>query len=66
MYIYKAEIVAELQARGQHARAGWVERSLPRLVDTHKNNSLLQMLDVDPAAMSPVDVDQSSVASHSA
>jgi hypothetical protein len=29
---------------------------LPRLVDTYKNGALLQILDVDPAAMSPVEV----------
>lgn len=62
MYIDKAEIVTTLQSRGLHARAGWVERALPLLVDVHKNAALLQMLDIDPAAMSPVDPQQHAVA----
>jgi hypothetical protein len=57
MHIAKAEIIAALEARGLSARAGWVDRALPRLVDTNKNRSLLQMLDIDPASMSPVDTD---------
>jgi hypothetical protein len=28
---------------------------MPRIIDTDKNGSLLRMLDVDAAAMSPVD-----------
>jgi hypothetical protein len=55
MYIDKAEIVAALQSRGLHARADWVNRQLPPIVDTDKNGSLLHMLDIDPAAMSPVE-----------
>ncbi len=58
MYIDKSEIVTTLQSRGLQARAGWVERALPHLVDIHKNSALLQMLDIDPAAMSPVDPQQ--------
>lgn len=56
MHIDKAEIIAVLRSRGLNARADWVDRDLPRLVDTYKNAALLQMLDIDPAAMSPVDV----------
>jgi hypothetical protein len=53
--IDKAEIVATLRSRGQQDRADWVDRTLPELVDTHKNGALLRMLDVDPVAMTPVD-----------
>lgn len=56
-YVAKAEIIAVLRVRGLHARADWVERALPDLVDVHKNRSLLQMLGIDPATMSPIDVD---------
>ena len=54
--IDKAEIIATLRSRGLQARADWVDRALPQLVDTHKNGALLRTLDVDPAAMTPVDV----------
>jgi len=43
-------------SRGLDARADWVDRTLPALVDTYKNCALLEMLDVDPAAIPPVDV----------
>ncbi len=55
MYIDKAEIVATLRSRGLQDRADWVDRELPPIVDTHKNGALLRMLNIDPAAMSPVD-----------
>lgn len=54
-HVDRAEIVAMLQTRGLHDRAEWVERALPPVVDTHENGSLLRMLGIDPAAMSPVD-----------
>lgn len=53
MYIDKAEILSMLRSRGLHARAAWVDRELPELVDTYKNAALLQMLGVDPAAIPP-------------
>lgn len=56
MHINKAEIIAILRSRGLHDRADWVDRELPRVVDTYKNGSLLRMLHIDPAAMSAVDV----------
>jgi hypothetical protein len=55
-YIDKARLVAMLRSRKLHARADWVDRELPGLVDTHKNAALLQMLGIDPDAMSPVEV----------
>jgi hypothetical protein len=56
MYIEKSEIVTVLRSRGLHARADWVDRELPALVDTYKNGALLQMLGVDPATIPAVDV----------
>jgi hypothetical protein len=53
MYIEKAEIVAALRSRGLHARADWVDGQLPGLVDTEKNASLLTMLGIDSAGLSP-------------
>lgn len=54
-YIDRSEIVAALEARGEQARAAWVERALPKLVDIHKNSALLQMLNIDLSTMSAVD-----------
>jgi hypothetical protein len=51
MHVDKAEIVAELRSRGLNDRADFVDRQLPRIVDTDKNGSLLRMLGVDPTAM---------------
>jgi hypothetical protein len=56
MYIDKAEILSVLRSRGLHARAAWVDRELPELVDTYRNAALLQMLGVDPTAIPPADV----------
>jgi hypothetical protein len=53
MQLDKAEIIGVLRSRGLHARADWVDRELPDLVDTYKNNALLQMLGVDPADILP-------------
>jgi hypothetical protein len=39
----------------RRSRADWVDRELPDVVDTYKNDSLLQMLGVDPATISPAD-----------
>jgi hypothetical protein len=55
-YVDKNKIVAMLRSRELHARADWVDRELPGLVDMHKNAALLQMLGIDPDAMSPVEV----------
>ncbi|MDW5330775.1 hypothetical protein [Plantactinospora sp. KLBMP9567] len=56
MHIHRAEIVARLRARGLSARADWVDRELPRMVDTNLNGSLLRMLDIHPATMTPADI----------
>ena len=49
MHVDNAAIVAILRARGLHARADWVDRQLPALVDIEQNASLLQTLGIDPA-----------------
>jgi hypothetical protein len=54
MNIAKADILATLRFRGLHARADWVDRTLPEHVDTSKNDALLQMLGIDPASFQPV------------
>ena len=56
MHIDKAEIISVLRSRGLNARADWVDRELPELVDAYKNAALLQMLGVDPAGISPAQV----------
>jgi hypothetical protein len=53
MQIDKAEIISVLRSRGLNARADWVDRELPDVVDTYKNGALLQMLGVDPDTISP-------------
>jgi hypothetical protein len=55
MFIGKAGITALLRSRGLHARADWVDRELPELVDTDRNSALLRMLGVDAASFPPVD-----------
>jgi hypothetical protein len=50
MEIDKTEIIEMLRSRGLHDRADWVNRQLPEVVDTHKNSSLLRMLQIDPTA----------------
>ena len=51
MYVDKTKVVAQLHARQLHARALWVDRELPGLIDAGKNHSLLQMLGIDPEAV---------------
>ncbi|GIE90951.1 hypothetical protein SAMN06264365_122125 [Actinoplanes regularis] len=55
IHIDKADIISALRSRGLNARADWVDRELPGLVDTYKNTALLRMLGVDPAGISPAD-----------
>ena len=55
MHISKTEIVSALRSRGLNARADWVDRELPELVDTYRNAALFRTLDIDPAAMATSD-----------
>lgn len=55
-YVNKARVTADLRFRQLHARAEWVDREFPMLIDTVKNASLLRMLGIDLAAMAPCDV----------
>ncbi|MFC3743176.1 hypothetical protein [Paractinoplanes deccanensis] len=54
MTLSRADIVAVLRSRGLTARADWVERTLPEVVDVARNRSLLSTLHIDPEALSPV------------
>ena len=56
MHVDKAEIIAVLRSRGLDARADWVDRQLPQIVDTYQNGALLQLLNIDSATLTPVDV----------
>jgi hypothetical protein len=56
MNIDKAEVISVLRAKGLHAKADWVDKELPALVDTQAHRALLQMLGIDPTTMSPADV----------
>jgi hypothetical protein len=55
VYVDKAKVIAELRSRELHARADWVDRQLPALIDAHKNYALLQMLGIDVDAAAPGD-----------
>lgn len=48
MNIEKVSLVETLRSRGQDAKADWVQRELPTLIDTDKNGALLEMLGVQP------------------
>jgi hypothetical protein len=50
--IDKTEIMALLLSRGSEERAAWVDRELPRLVDTDIHSGLLELLRVDVSTMS--------------
>jgi hypothetical protein len=56
MHIEKSRIVATLRSRGLHERADWVDRTLPALIGADKNAGLLHTLDIDPAAMTSVEI----------
>jgi len=56
MHIDKAEIIAALRSRGLDARADWVDRELPELVDTRTHSSVLRLLHIDPAMMPAAEV----------
>jgi hypothetical protein len=51
MEIEKSRIVAALRERGLDARADFVERELPDVVDTNRHGGLLATLNLDPAEL---------------
>lgn len=55
-YIDRAEVVTALNSRQLQARAGWVERELPRFIDVDKNHALLQTLGIDLDTIPRVDI----------
>jgi hypothetical protein len=56
VYMDKAKVIAQLRSRQLHARANWVDRELPELIDTYKNSALLKMLGIDQDAMPPANI----------
>jgi hypothetical protein len=56
VHVHKAEVMAQLRSRQLHARADWVDRELPELIDTYKNSALLKMLGIDLEAMAPANM----------
>ena len=55
VYVNKTEVIAALRARQLNARADWVDREFPDLIDADKNAALLDMLGIDRTAMSTPD-----------
>jgi hypothetical protein len=51
MNIDRADLIALLRARGSDAKADWVERQLPPLVDIDVNRALLEILEIDTARL---------------
>jgi hypothetical protein len=51
MTISKAVVIAALRERGQNARADFVDRELPELIDTTRHGGLLAMLHLDLAEL---------------
>jgi hypothetical protein len=56
VYVDKAKVIADLRSRQLHARADWVDRELPGLIDTYKHSALLKMLGIDLDATAPATV----------
>jgi hypothetical protein len=50
-HVDRAQIIEVLRSRGLHDRADWAHRELPQVVDTHRNQSLLRMLQIDLTAI---------------
>jgi hypothetical protein len=55
-YVEKAAVMAQLRCRELHARADWVDRELPALIDTYQNSALLKMLGIDLDAIAAANV----------
>ncbi|MEU8655378.1 hypothetical protein [Actinoplanes philippinensis] len=54
-HVRRSEIVYILRSRGKIARADWFERTLPDIVDTGKNSSLLANLGIETDALTATD-----------
>jgi hypothetical protein len=54
-HVRRSEIVSILRSRRKFARADWFERTLPDIVDTGKNSSLLTTLEIDADVLSSTD-----------
>ncbi|WP_320066099.1 hypothetical protein [Micromonospora sp. RTGN7] len=51
MKIARDRVVEALRGRDQHARADWVELSLPEWMESEKHVGLLATLRLDPAEL---------------
>jgi hypothetical protein len=51
----KREIVSLLRSQGLNARADWLERELPEVVDIVQNSSLMTTLGIDPRTLAEAD-----------
>ncbi|GIF63835.1 hypothetical protein Ais01nite_18700 [Asanoa ishikariensis] len=55
MQIHKRDIIDALRARGQDDRADWVDRTLPDIVDSRRNDGLLKLLNLDLSTLPAVE-----------
>jgi hypothetical protein len=56
MKVVRAHVVAILRSRGLNARADWVDRTLPDVVDTESNAGLFRTLEIAPESLLSTDV----------
>ena len=54
MNVERSRIVAVLRERNLDARADWVERTLPEVVDLSRNSGLLSTLNIELADLADV------------
>ena len=55
MNVERSRIVALLRQRNLDARADWVERTLPEIVDLSRNSGLLATLNIELADLADSD-----------
>jgi hypothetical protein len=55
-------VVAALIAGQRQIRAGWAERELPRYIDVHKSQDILDMLGVELDTIPRLDIDPVDIA----
>ncbi len=51
MNIQKSKVLDILRQRGQNARADWVDREMPDIMDVRHHSGLLSTLDIDPTQL---------------
>jgi hypothetical protein len=55
MIIFKSHVLTILRERGQNARADFVNRELPELIDSTQHGGLLATLNLDPSELVTAD-----------